>query len=442
MAESMVVALQLADFITVQKQLKVIAKQVRGLQGAGAMGQSLANSLRSAVGPAERLARAIERMNRANRGAIGPAPGKAMVPVQAQSPAMAQIAQARIVQAQANAQAAGARAQVAQLRLARAQNAPPRRAPGQPQSAWNAFRIFFRSTRFQVAGASPLVGRSLDALNALPKPIGIAATAIAALGAAAYKASQVMTDFANARLTSGGTMGQQGRLGAIGTMLGQSGMDMSQMARQFADAISNNPEAMAFTGMSDGGIWGPTNKAEKFLRFVNKLMGMTEDQALRATRSIPGMEPLMALRDLPKEIVDQVKESWAMQGSLMSDDAIQRARILQINIAKLATNFMNLTMVIGNLVAKPVGLFINFVNYIMEGWTLLLAWISNGFKMPDAAKSEKKAMDEHTAAMQEHSTALKGGYGRGAGAAAQSVPSNFGAWKFDQYAQAARLGAF
>lgn len=265
-------------------------------------------------------------------------------------------------------------------RLLRTQKIPvPKKGPLTPQQQFaNAIRNAIWSTRigFGHGGMQvmPLVGRTIMALGKLG-PIGAAAAAALVVLGAAVKiladgvrgAADAIKTFASAMWAGGGTPQQT----QYGRMLGgaMGGLNLPQLATQFAHTIATNPTAAGMvasrTGVRDTGLFGPTNKLEKLLAFIEGLRALQPEDALRTIRSAGMPEDLMAMRLLPQDQLKEMRQMSATSGTIYDTKA-------QTDMASFQASLAEFGSAIKDLVVSVFGPYLPYMTKLLRTWAVAI----------------------------------------------------------------------
>lgn len=309
------------------------------------------------------------------------------------------------------------------------------------------------STRFNVGGASPLVGRTLDVLGLKGNS---AATAISALGVAAIKAANDLNAFRSAMFAGGGTTQETGVLGGFGRAVGMSAGDMAGIARQFAERITSDPMAMglaARSGIRDlPGYFGKTDKVQNLIKWIDALAKMSDSEAIRAAR-VTGTEGLLPLRDLSPQMRQNILNDSKIRAESFTTGSFRDARDLAAAMGRLTDAFGNFVVGFAQPIIKVLTWFANKASDILNWFSGDPSKGGKGlFDTPQeqaakerARKQEQhaKALDANTQAIEANTYAMKEGRFGGGERAAGAFPAKWTGFNAQGWAgQAAALGAF
>jgi len=423
------------------QRMREMAQSVRTIQAplntAAEATQRMTRNLQSALGPAQRLQRALTEL----RAAAGSGNPSAMFD-----------AQYRVLQAQKSYQ--------------RAQNALNPQRPSLPSQIMDVFR----SSRFGMGGGGvslmPLVGKVMDLLG--PAVTG-AVAGFTAVMQAAQSAAESLTNFKDAMVTSGGSAGEVGRLNALGGAAGIA--DMSGMSRQFAEKIATDGAAAAFArtaGIYDhNGAYSEMDKATNLQKALDHLVNLphTQQGDMEAARfaRVEGLEAALKLRDISRETYENLKRAGEVNAAAHGVKETRDAAEFNAQLSMMKTNFDTLNTDIGSMFLPSfsgvIGLFNDFAKPLHDAYiglkpiidlTQRLSGLGLLGSLHDGIQATRRAMEdksgaekEHTEAMKEHARALRSGISGGGERARGAVPAAWGGsnapnWK----GQARMLGAF
>lgn len=197
----------------------------------------------------------------------------------------------------------------------------------QPPSFGQKLNSWGRSTRVGAGGAMPLLGQSLDlvGLGAMAGPIGIATTAIVAMGKAAMFASEYLHNMQVDQVAFGGKQAEK-RAASVGFGAGASPEELKKLGKAAQAATydgSNAGAKLRQFGMSNPGFGANRNPdvAAVGVEALKALRAMPEKERLRTMQDL-GAEAFGPLLNKPKEVQDR-----AMSGR-MGDPAHRAAKAL------------------------------------------------------------------------------------------------------------------
>lgn len=390
--------------------------------------QQMQRNLQNAVGPAQRLAKALTQLRAAQQNGAGGA---------------------QLFDAQHNAMQA-------QKSMARAQQQMNPAA----KSFGAKFMDVLKSSRFGVgsgAGGSlmPIVGQTMELLgpmaSSLLGAVGIAYTAVKLMADAAQDAAKSLSEFRASMFQSGGTAGETAQLKGIGTLTGSDGADM---ARALANHLSQGGQASGFgasAGIHDFGTFDRTDKATNLLKMADYIRAIKSDEeAIRVAR-VEGVEPLLKLRDVAENVYQDFKKAEQMAASVRTPQDIRNAADLNAEMARFGMEADTLgTRLKESLIPGIQDLYsigANALHAINDEATKLGKWWQDMMGVPanhrDGQTDHADATRENTAALRENARALKDGTYGGGQRARNAVPAAWGGSNAHNWSGAtARLGAF
>jgi hypothetical protein len=216
------------------------------------------------------------------------------------------------------------------------------------------------STRFNVGNASPLVGRTLDALGveaeAAAPPliaVGAAAAAAKALYDLAHQSVETANAFTRLSTSLGSSPGTTAQLSSIASASGLSPEQAGSVAQRIQDRISTDPIAAA-AGMRLGvfnlpGIYGNQDYGQQALTVIQHLRQIKDpNEQLRLARAVGAEDLLPAVKYMSNQDVSNLQSDAGVTsrafGPQMSEDAerfqVAEGRISQAikNLAAVATD--------------------------------------------------------------------------------------------------------
>lgn len=200
------------------------------------------------------------------------------------------------------------------------------------------FTRMLKSTRVEMGSGGgfnvlPLAGQLAELTGPYGIAMGFATTMLQKFGEAMDQSRQRTLAWQEAKYTSGGTPKEVSQLGVMGNILfpgaENAGQEMAKRAQSFADSMAHNGEGMMRFGQYNmPGGFGKLDQAQMFMKAIDKLRGMTEEQATRATRAI-GQPDLMRFRDLDpttwKAVQDASSEAALSHGPQGQAAAAEKA---------------------------------------------------------------------------------------------------------------------
>ena len=249
------------------------------------------------------------------------------------------------------------------------------------------------STRFGVGGgaASPLVGRTLQAISSLG-PAGVAASAalsgVAAAGYVAMRAMETMSKAASLKFSTGATFGEASKLAGMGYFLG----DMNSRISGAMDAFSGGgagswAAAMAGISPTSGPFSTNRNEGGKYLKFIEKLLSVDDTTADRMAQAI-GQRDLVGLRYLTK---DQQKRF--MGGMNMSRDEVISGHRAKAEFAMLGREWDKFVTSLGKTFIPILTKSVQLLNMLLGWMEKLTSWYDKISKT--SSVSGTRAMTGH-----------------------------------------------
>jgi len=289
------------------------------------------------------------------------------------------------------------------------------------QNQAGALSTFIRSTRFNMGGVSPLVGRTMDAVSALgPRfaslagPIGIATMAFTAVAASAMSAKDQLQAFTSGMLEAGTSVGTYAQMQRAGSLLGG---DMAGRAQQFQAAIERGGIAQyqaLQAGINPlGGPFGDRDVGAKLMRALEDVArsGSLEEARRKAMNyGQADMARSFLLSDEAKRHMfsganapTQASLAQAEEFSFWLEEAkrtgMEFVRVVGTpflrTLSKATQFFVSLQARINAFFDSPVG------RVIVAGLGGIAATFGNG------GKQVETAMERNTSAIRENTRALK-----------------------------------
>jgi len=402
------------------QQMKALAQATRSIQpplnAAADKTQRMSRNLQTALGPAQRLAKALTEL-RVAQGSGNPA-------------------------AVFDAQYRAMQAQKAYKRAQGSMN------PQSPSFVDKIKDVIMTSRVGGGGGLMPLAGKALGLLG---PEIAVAAAGVKLLWEAAQAAAESLISFRQAMYTSGGTASETGRLKALGAATGVQ--DTAGLSRTLSDALKTSEGAAAGqrAGIRDygGNLSGPVDKATNLLKlmdFIGDKNKTTDEEAIRIARALH-VEELLIYRDVSDTMKQRIKIA-AMENQLAHTSGAANAAadlnaemgILQLKLDTLAveagpalihfaTSVIDELLTLGEVLGwltKPIialidlseklsvsGLFKQFLDIFDSG-------SKNTQDHRDAVERNTDALNSNTAAALRNGTYGGGERARGA------VPSSWG----------------
>jgi len=243
------------------------------------------------------------------------------------------------------------------------------------------------STRFNIGHASPLVGRSLAALEEagiateVVGPLGLVAGAaymvVTSLYDLARRSAEVGNEFSRLQLSTGGSVQSTAMLTTIGNALGISPSSMGSIAQSFQNAITSDPMARA-AGMKLGvfnlpGMFGNQDLAGQMTTAITHLFSIknpTDRLTLARQTNIAELLPL-ALMSNPQ--IAHVKPDAATTSSLMTAQFQTEAADFQAGLGRIGQALNNVLMALGPNVLPVVD---DFLNQLADSLNNFAKWAS------------------------------------------------------------------
>lgn len=280
-----------------------------------------------------------------------------------------------------------------------------------------------RSTRFNVGGVSPLVGRTMDAMEAMgPRfaamagPIGIATLAFTAVGMAALSAKDQLTSFTSGMLEAGTSIGTYSQMQRAGSLLGG---DMAARAQKFQDAISRGGMAQ-FQAMQAGinpmgGAFGDRDAGAKLMTALKDVANSSSFEEARRKAMNYGQA------DMAKSFLlsDEAKKHMFSGANQPTMESMKQAEEFSFWLEEAKRSGMEFVRVVGTPFLRVMSKVTQFFVTLMEkisgffqstlgqviiaslGGLAGVGYLFDGKKKPDTA------MDRMTNALHENTRALK-----------------------------------
>lgn len=342
------------------------------------------------LGQAIRYAEAMERVAKAEEdiARVGGRNG-AGAPTSVGSGPNARLAAAQQALQQARSSGASpATIEDLQYRQRNAQNAVERMRGGGNSAMYNALY----STRFGAGPASPLLGRSMDALlgpqmtktilGSVAKvaggPVGIAIGAIMAAGSAINDLAAASAKATNALMSTavlvGGSVSDAARIQLMGGAIGASG----QGARSFQERITSDPNAMgaaASVGVSNAKApYGRMDFGRQYLSAIERVSAIADANQRQRLAYLLGIEEEVARYSKLSPYTRQALERTAKITERINDPRqAQFAAEYEANATRLGEGWKNIQTILGRGFSEPVlaiqeGLadFMDAINYLAD----------------------------------------------------------------------------
>ena len=245
-----------------------------------------------------------------------------------------------------------------------------------------------RSTRINLGGASPLVGRSMDALGALgvadPEiaPLGIAMLAATALAAAFYtlatKSADIANSFTQFETQTGSSIGTTAKLQTIAASVGLTDSAIGGIAQTVQDRITSDPMARA-AGLSLGvynlpGLYGNQDYGKQLTTVINNLANVTNLNTREALARQLGVTELLPLTFISRQQRAYNAPDEATRTGLMTPQLQMEAADFQAAMGRTSMAFQNLLSALGPAVLPSIT---NFFNALADALNNLSTFISN-----------------------------------------------------------------
>lgn len=310
----------------------------------------------------------------------------------------------------------------------------PTPTPSQPSngspSRRNPFPLFIRNAfrginlasgkgGFSAVGSAlGFAARATTSFGPLLAGIAVAGAGLSALAYAAIKASQDIASFGAAARVSGTSYGKMGKAAGLGGAIGLSPEQMSGIAAQLAGELGTPGIGMAIGskyGIEDIGgnnaFIGKFDRMATLLDAINKMLAVSDEEAVEMARGLKALEPFLQLRDMSPEMrsnaMDAMKEMYSPE------------------MVRQAADFRG-ALFLAEVQLKKAFLWAGkFLMDIFKPLLDIIAWIGKQLnldfadKIKDSLQSSEKATRENTNALMQHMDGMRnmfGGGDRGSGA--------------------------
>jgi hypothetical protein len=313
-----------------------------------------------------------------------------------------------------------------------------------PPTFMDKLKTLLLSSRFGSGGLMPLVSKAVDLL-------GFEAVAAAAglkmLWGVADGAAESLTKFKDQMVVSGGSGQEVGRLSALGNVAGV--FDMAAAARQLSEKIQSGGAAQGMAanhGMFDygGDAFGPMDKSKNLHKALDFIFTGPQKEAERFAR-VMGLEAFVKMRDLSQQTRDALMQAADANAAAHGPAATKNAMEFNAQMEMLKMNFDSLTTNLGDSMLPEFSGLLSVFSAVVKAvndvylhvkplidFTNSLSLSGSYKKLSDAwdqAFPDKSADDtvtkDHTDAMKDHTTAMRGMFGGGDNAR-KALP---GAWQ-------------
>lgn len=321
----------------------------------------------------------------------------------------------------------------------------------QANSPMNRMRNLIFSTRLNFGGkggfgASPLVGRAMQALgpvfDAIPgkfKAIALAAAAIpvafAALVSAAQSAAASIKAAYAGRAAAGGSASEFGRLSGFARILGT---DPKDLALGIAEAVQDGMGAAYASklGISTvGGPFGDTNSTGKALKVLTDIANSSTLEQARQKAMMVGNPDLAQLQQLSPQQKKLLTES--MFGP--NEKGVTAAKDFTAVLDRFGVAMERLKNSRGAvfIMERLTGIFdwvLTRLNAFIDGLDKLGGWLESisqwvgGVSGSKSGKSGNSSIDRNTRALERNTSALNGTFGGGQRAAG-AMPRGINGWQ-------------
>ena len=272
--------------------------------------------------------------------------------------------------------------------------APPKVKPpvNQADLVMKALMKMISSTRVAVSGANigaamPLIGDVMKlavALGLIAPEMLLLATGVMALAAAvaymAKMATEAGVSFAQMQLASGTTFGTAAMGASFGAAAGVSNAQMTQIAAAFNEALKNNAYAASVMGgkgtyANYAGAFGDQDDMKRLMNGIDYMMSSrtSEKDAVRFAKGTP-LEQFLWMRKADPEVRRQAVQSQFAAASPQNQKDAANAQVL-FNTAM--AKFQMMLIKLGAFILPEVVNFLDKVNYLLNGFMLLLAAIED-----------------------------------------------------------------
>jgi hypothetical protein len=223
------------------------------------------------------------------------------------------------------------------------------------------------STRLNMGGASPLVGRMAGLFGpAASGPLTVAAAAATApltlLGGAAKMAADSLKQVSQNLATSGGRPGDFSRLFALGLNAQQAGDLSSRLRSNLSDPAAQLARAQLGLNPVSSSPFGQTNNAKILADTLERLAGVQNpDQQLRLARML-GVEDLLDDLRVSPGIRAQRQQDAARREGLMTPQNLQNARDFNALLKDTGDLFGEIKDVFGATLMQDATMFLRGFN--------------------------------------------------------------------------------
>lgn len=300
------------------------------------------------------------------------------------------------------------------------------------------------STRFNIGHASPLVGRTLDALGveaeAAAPPllaVGAAAAAAKALYDLAHESVETANAFTRLSTSLGSGPGTTAQLSSFASAAGLSPDQAGSIAQRIQDRITSDPMAAA-AGMRLGvynlpGIYGNQDYGQQALTVIQHLRGIKDpNEQLRLARAVGAEDLLPAVKYMTNGDVNNLQSDAGVTGRVFGPQMSEDAERFQVAEGRVSQSIKNLAAVATEGTVEQLTSAFNGIANVFESisdWLNnnkgVIDFLTNGaismipgagplLSMGSMFDNHAKAVDDNTRATRENTQAMLqlGTYGR------------------------------
>lgn len=315
------------------------------------------------------------------------------------------------------------------------------------------------------AGGAGMAIAGTGAVAALG-PIGIAVlalivhfelleAAVQAVWEAANQAADALSKVASGRFVSGGNPQEQAHLNAIGSMIGMGPNEISEVARNFGEAVTTDPSAKAEAARiginPHGGGYGDQNDARRLLKALEDIRAQPNQFAAKAQA-----RKLKFDEGVASQVYNLNDDTWKRLTGSVLPRSPQEEKLGVEFMAELQIFRNNLDSVVNMITSKTLPhllfgmrLFNKFMGTMRDGLKYVVDYLMN---IPfvknlvdriagDNEKRQQTAVEQNTEAVRRLTDTLEDGvYGDAAAAARRALPKGMEAWRtYDSNAYGQRL---